>query len=410
MAIWILPRRKFILNLKSVIVIVAIFIVVRQMSSVVFLSRGERGNLKLSASHVTSAIKRHVKTASIAQHSDRKYTVHTYMVASEAMMWSKVKGEDVTIATHCTSAQVHHLASLAERWHAPISVAVLTSDVAPLLNTITNLRRCFPPVKQHVSFHIVHTIEEDDSHEYSQTDEDTGLKVPCNLVVDQSLDAGDQSEVKNDFYPTNLLQNIAWKETLTDYIFPVDIDILPSGELEQNFKAFVQEQKVKDGINPVQQQRVFITPGFDMRSDIATMPKYKAELLQFWEKDSIFPHKSFVNYTKWKNVQANPDRSLYLDISYETEGQSPWGVYFIGSRDMPMYDDSFTEVGLSRTSQICELHLAGYKFAVLDSAFVLRKRFKKTQDSVSIGEDNAKLRTFEEELKKLYPKTDRHCV
>ena len=64
--------------------------------------------------------------------------------------------------------------------------------------------------------------------------------------------------------------------------------------------------------------------------------------------------------------------------------------------------------------QVCELHVAGYKFSVLDNAFLVHKGFKST-DSFHAGKDLEQeqnrllFRQFKEELKTKYPESQRRC-
>ena len=38
---------------------------------------------------------------------------------------------------------------------------------------------------------------------------------------------------------------------------------------------------------------------------------------------------------------------------------------------MPLFDERFMVYGFDRIQQICELHVAGYSFAVLNNAFLV---------------------------------------
>ena len=63
---------------------------------------------------------------------------------------------------------------------------------------------------------------------------------------------------------------------------------------------------------------------------------------------------------------------------------------------------------------MCELHVAGYKFSVLDNAFLVHKGFK-SPDGFHAGKEQEQeqnrllFRQFKEELKTKYPESQRRC-
>lgn len=69
---------------------------------------------------------------------------------------------------------------------------------------------------------------------------------------------------------------------------------------------------------------------------------------------------------------------------------------------------------LLSVSQACELHVAGYKFSVLSSAFVVHRGFKiQGEFHPRKDEENKRnrvlFRSFKEALKTKYPSSDRRC-
>lgn len=64
--------------------------------------------------------------------------------------------------------------------------------------------------------------------------------------------------------------------------------------------------------------------------------------------------------------------------------------------------------------QSCELHVAGYRFSVLNSAFVVHREFK-TQRKFHAWKDEENqrnrvlFRSFKENLKTKYPSSNRRC-
>jgi N-acetyllactosaminide beta-1,3-N-acetylglucosaminyltransferase len=64
--------------------------------------------------------------------------------------------------------------------------------------------------------------------------------------------------------------------------------------------------------------------------------------------------------------------------------------------------------------KVCELHVAGYKFSVLDNAFLVHQGFK-TPDSFHAEKDEDQernrllFRQFKTELRERYPESSRRC-
>ena len=72
------------------------------------------------------------------------------------------------------------------------------------------------------------------------------------------------------------------------------------------------------------------------------------------------------------------------------------------------------QYGFNRISQVCETHIAGYDFVVLNNAFLVHHGFKTKEGfhSAKDEENNRNrdiFRTFKKELKLKYPQSTRHC-
>lgn len=64
--------------------------------------------------------------------------------------------------------------------------------------------------------------------------------------------------------------------------------------------------------------------------------------------------------------------------------------------------------------QVCELHVAGYRFVVLDSAFVVHEGFKTSSGfhrskDMEQEKNRVLFRQFKGELKEKYPESSRRC-
>ena len=118
-------------------------------------------------------------------------------------------------------------------------------------------------------------------------------------------------------------------------------------------------------------------------------------------------------------------------ISFNATWDKSWEPFYISSRNVPLFDERFKQYGFDRIEQICELHIAGYKFPVLNNAFLvhdvsfLLKFSDKKCDFKFKGwkikhEDDRKTETlqnlilfnfhFQQTLLKMYPNTGRTCA
>ena len=58
-------------------------------------------------------------------------------------------------------------------------------------------------------------------------------------------------------------------------------------------------------------------------------------------------------------------------ISFNATWNKNWEPFYIGSKNVPLFDERFKQYGFDRQQQICELYTAGYKFSVLNDAFLV---------------------------------------
>ncbi|NXB19658.1 B4GA1 glucuronyltransferase, partial [Rhagologus leucostigma] len=121
---------------------------------------------------------------------------------------------------------------------------------------------------------------------------------------------------------------------------------------------------------------VFVLPAFEVRA-ARRLPGTKAELLRLWG--------------------AGDARPFYGTLCPRC--QAP------GSRGDPLTPPS---------PQACELHVAGFRFAVLDGAFVTHRGFKEPGGfhgarEAELGLNRRLFRAFRAELARRYPGSPRRC-
>ncbi|CAG5076596.1 Oidioi.mRNA.OKI2018_I69.PAR.g8499.t1.cds [Oikopleura dioica] len=126
---------------------------------------------------------------------------------------------------------------------------------------------------------------------------------------------------------------------------------------------------------------VFVVPCFEMQKGYARS-KNKKHLLEDFGKGLIRP---FHNESCWW-CHSPEEHPHWLDIPLRKSDQSKivfnatwnknWEPFYIGSKDVPLFDERFKQYGFDRQQQICELFTAGYTFSVLDDAFLVHDGWK----------------------------------
>ena len=88
-------------------------------------------------------------------------------------------------------------------------------------------------------------------------------------------------------------------------------------------------------------------------------------------------------------------------------GRPQGTIGFCGTQRVPWADTS-------HPPQACELHMAGFRFAVLDGAFVVHRGFKEAggfhgAKEAELTHNRQLYRRFRAELRQRYPNSPRRC-
>lgn len=121
----------------------------------------------------------------------------------------------------------------------------------------------------------------------------------------------------------------------------------------------------------------------------------------------------YTDYETWQKESSSKNNNK-LGILFEVLWKDPWEPFFISHNDIPIYDERFRSSSVTRTSQLCELHVAGYKFAVLNDAFLVHRGYSVAPKSLDernkyVDTSQAHFRQFKIELKDKYPQSTRRC-
>lgn len=217
-------------------------------------------------------------------------------------------------------------------------------------------------------------------------------------------------------YPVNLLRNVARRNALTEFVIVLDVDLLPNDGLHAQFVAFARDNRLFVDSHR-DDKTVYVAPAFEVREGVPS-PRDKASLLQRVEAMDARPFylelcwkcQKHTDYEAW---QREPPGDK-LAVLFEVLWRDPWEPFYFGRNSAPFYDERFRQYGFNRISQVCELHVSGYKFSVLNNAFVVHQGLKTAasfhRNKDADQERNRVLfRQFKLELKEKYPDSSRRC-
>lgn len=300
---------------------------------------------------------------------------------------------DVALVTHCSLSQLHHLPFLSIRWNAPISLTlfVMPAQLTLSFSVISALRKCHEHVRDHVHFHIVFPAEQADhvAAGSSSSSSSSGIHISEDPVPSECQEAerfvlrlkissrnyGEQKIA----YPNNLLRNIGRRYAGSEFTLVTDIDMVPSAGLRNSFLRFWSDR-------PPAQKLVFVLPAYEVRDQVADhlIPGTKEQLLVMVQRQEARPFymevcwkcQKVTRYAEWEHRQ--PQHRHHLSIMHTVRWRDPWEPFYISRNDVPLYDERFRRYGFNRISQVCETHVAGYDFAVLDNAFLVHRGWKQS--------------------------------
>ncbi|KAM8793767.1 beta-1,4-glucuronyltransferase 1 [Eudromia elegans] len=161
-----------------------------------------------------------------------------------------------------------------------------------------------------------------------------------------------------------------------------------------------------------------VLPAFEVPEDTPA-PGTKAELLALWGAGRARPFygaacprcQAPTGYGRWRALPPGGG----LRVAYAVPWRDPWEPFYVAPADgVPPFDERFLQYGFNRISQACELHVAGFSFAVLDGAFVVHRGLKapggaRGPRAAEQRRNRRLFRRLKEELRGRYPRSPRRC-
>ncbi|XP_028811523.1 xylosyl- and glucuronyltransferase LARGE2s [Denticeps clupeoides] len=232
---------------------------------------------------------------------------------------------DVTLVAQLSMDRLQMLEAICKHWEGPISLALYMSDAeaqqflryAQASEVLKN--------RKNVGYHIVYK--------------------------------------EGQFYPVNLVRNVALRNVNTPYVFLTDVDFLPMyGLYEYLRKSIVQ-------LDMANTKKALVVPAFETLRYRLSFPKSKAELLSMLDMGTLYTFR----YHVWTKGHAPTDYAKWRTATtpYKVEWEADFEPYVVVRRDCPEYDQRFVGFGWNKVSHIMELDAQEYDLVVLPNAFMI---------------------------------------
>lgn len=232
---------------------------------------------------------------------------------------------DITLVAQLSMDRLQMLEAICKHWEGPISLALYMSDAeaqqflryAQASEVLKN--------RKNVGYHIVYK--------------------------------------EGQFYPVNLVRNVALKNANTPYVFLTDVDFLPMYGLYDYLRRSVVQ------LDMAHTKKALVVPAFETLRYRLSFPKSKAELLSMLDMGTLYTFRYHVwpkghaptNYAKWRTATT----------PYKVEWEPDFEPYVVVRRDCPEYDQRFVGFGWNKVSHVLELDAQEYDLMVLPNAFMI---------------------------------------
>ncbi|XP_066966896.1 beta-1,4-glucuronyltransferase 1-like isoform X2 [Macrobrachium rosenbergii] len=347
----------------------------------------------------------------------------------------------VCLSTQASADLLFWIGEHIKTWSGPMSVAVYVpdSDFYVAVKMIEVLLSCSEDIRRRVSFHVTYPAEFPPKamplHNHKLLGYSCDQLEMYNEYLLSEMNGTLQSRLPMDqfLYPQNLLRNIARDSCKTDYVFTPDVDmVLVAGGIDVHLKSFLDRPDTRRC-----RKCAFVIPAYEISTEAPHNPVDKAELLLFLKNKlarrfhaKVFkPNQANSQLKLWerpsgKELKGKKDRKLEapsdslmreangtLRVLYDvTTWQNFWEPVYVARATVPSFDERFVGYGCTRSSQIYEMHVAGFRWRMLNYAFLCHRGFqdKRARDLWGQINRNFKLyQDFKREVDEKYGAQDR---
>lgn len=320
-----------------------------------------------------------VKESSVLDAFGEMHIINNWIRAESLGSRNHIR-KDITLVTQTSISGLHNLITIIPHWKGLISVGLftLTKDISTAIEAILVLRKCYPVIRFNTSFHLVYplhvplpdlTMHNDLYHLFPTSPPSLSSKSQkeslddntiCNHLP-QILVSLKSSSLNYDNegvpFPNNLLRNVARRNSLTQFIFVTDIDLVPNHNLDRDFIEFAIENRLFEE-ETKDEKTVYVVPSYEIDSSLVPdhIPQDKRELMLAVNSGYVRPFyyelcwkcQKYTDYEAWqKEPQSNK-----LNILFEVFWHDPWEPFYISRNTVPMYDERFRQYGFNRISQV----------------------------------------------------------
>ncbi|XP_048828559.1 xylosyl- and glucuronyltransferase LARGE2s isoform X1 [Brienomyrus brachyistius] len=234
-------------------------------------------------------------------------------------------GSDVTLVAQLSMDRLQMLEAICKHWEGPISLALYMSDAEAQQFLRYAQSSELLKNRRNVGYHVVYK--------------------------------------EGQFYPVNLLRNVALRHASTAYVFLADVDFLPMYGLYSYLRKSVLQ------LDMGHTKKALVVPAFETLRYRLSFPKSKAELLSMLDMGTLYTFRYHVwtkghaptNYAKWRTATT----------PYKVEWEPDFEPYVVVRRDCPEYDQRFVGFGWNKVSHVMELDAQEYDLVVLPNAFMI---------------------------------------
>ena len=192
----------------------------------------------------------------------------------------------VSVATQSSLERMHSIVDVSQHWTGPISLAVFIEGEEFILTKlyIKYLRHCFSHVKNQISFHLAY------SRDYPPVDGPNlsiNYKQNCSnpkVFLSELLEYRNPETIRQKdktLYPQNHMRNQARRNCQTDYIYLIDVDIIPSIDMADNLEAFLRNSQCE-------KLCAYVIPVYEI-DEKAIFPQNKSEMLKLTKNKMARP-------------------------------------------------------------------------------------------------------------------------
>ncbi|XP_031336540.1 beta-1,4-glucuronyltransferase 1 isoform X3 [Photinus pyralis] len=280
----------------------------------------------------------------------------------------------VCLATQSSLERLFSLVQVTRNWSGPISAALFAAgddEFNLLLSYIAYIRRCFPDIRERVTFHL--TLPKSRLPKGIDIDTDVISGWNCmnaenilRALVAKRTVATQKWRTKNP-YPQNHLRNLARKNCQSQYVFLTDVDIIPSEGLAEALNYFLKKVRCK-------KLCAYVIPTYEIDNRVR-FPPNKTELVRLAKKglarpfhQKVFIYNQFAtNFSRWQ-VTTGEDKEAHVSHPV-TNFEFLYEPFYVAPDSVPPHDERFIGYGYTRNTQVYEMFVAGYEFLVLSPVF-----------------------------------------